>query len=74
MPGNSGTHLHVTAAAVQVVQEAAIKGPTSPKPYSCDMHILDSVQDRKQVTYMTMEDWSQAQQVDPTLSLAITRL
>ena len=30
IPDNSGTHLKVTAAAVWAVQEAAIKGPTSP--------------------------------------------
>ena len=30
IPDNSGTHLQVTAAPVQVVQEAALEGPTSP--------------------------------------------
>ena len=30
MPDNSGTHLQVKAAAVQAMQEAALKGPTSP--------------------------------------------
>ena len=44
MPGNSGTHLKVTAAAVQAVQEAALKGPASPiKAYSYDLHVLDAV-------------------------------
>ena len=28
-PDNSGTHLKVTATAVQAVQEAALKGPAS---------------------------------------------
>ena len=37
MSDNSGTHLKVTAAVVQAVQEAALKGPTSPiEAYSCD--------------------------------------
>ena len=48
MPDNSGSHLKVTAAVVQAVQEAALKGPTSPiEAYSCDLHILDTVQDSK---------------------------
>ena len=57
------------------VQEAALKGPTSPiEAYSCDLHVLDAVQDSQQVTCMTLEDWHQAQQVDPTLHLVISRL
>ena len=71
IPDNSGTHLQVIAAAVQ----AALKGPTSPiEAYSCDMHILDSVQYSQQVTCMTLEDWHQAQQADPILTLVISRL
>ena len=75
MPDNSDTHLKVTAIAVQAVQEAALEGPVSPtEAYSCDLHILDAVQDSQQVTCMTLEDWCQAQEVDPVLSLVITRL
>ena len=75
MPDNSGTHLKVTGAAVQAVQEATLKGPVSPiKAYSYDLHILDAVQDSQQVTYMTLEDWHQAQQADPTLSVVVSRL
>ena len=75
MPDNSGTHLKVTAAAVQAVQEATLEGPTSPiETYSCDLHGLDTVQDSQQVTCMTLEDWHQAQQADPTLSHVISRL
>ena len=75
MPGNLGTHLQVTAAAVQAVQDTALKGLTSPiKAYSCNLYILDSVQDSQQVTCMTLEDWHQAQQADPTLHLVISRL
>ena len=75
MPDNSGTNLQITAAAVQAVQEAALEGSTSPiEAYRCNLHILDSEQDSQQVTCMTMEDWCQAQQADPTLSFIITKL
>ena len=74
MPDNSGTHLKVTAEVVQAVQEAALKGPASPiEAYSYDLHILDAVQDSHQVTCMTLKDWHQAQHLDPTLSLVISR-
>ena len=75
MHDNSGSHLKVTAAAVQALQVAALKGPVSPiKAYSYDLHILDAVQDSQHVTCMTLEDWGQAQQGNPTLSLVISRL
>ena len=75
MPDNSGTHPKVTAAVAWAVQEAALKGPTSPiEAYSCNLHILDAVQDSWQVACMTLEDWHQAQQADPTLCLVISRL
>ena len=75
MHGKSGTHLQVTAAAVWAVQEASLKGPTSPtEANSCDLHFLDSVQVSQQVACMTKKDWHEAQQVDQTLSLVITRL
>ena len=75
MPDSSGTHLKVTTAAMQVVQEAAIQGPTSPiEAYSSDLHILDLLQDSKQIVGMTFKDWHQAQEADPVLSLVITRL
>ena len=57
VPNNSGTHLKVTAAAVQAVQEAALEGPVSPiKAHSYDLYVLDTVQDNQQVTCMTLED------------------
>ena len=75
MPDNSGTHLKVTATAVWAVQEAALKGPVSPiEAYSCNLHVLDAVQDSQQVICMTSEDLSWTQKVDPVLSLVITRL
>ena len=75
IPGNSGTHLQVMAAVVWAMQEVALEGLTSPiEAYSCDLHILDPIQDSQQVTCMSIEDWHQAQQEDPTLSLVIARL
>ena len=75
MPDSSGTHLKFTATAVQAVQEATLKGLVSPiEAYSCNLHVLDAIQDSKQVACMTLEDWCQAQEVDPVLSLVITRL
>ena len=75
IPDNSGTHLKVTATAVQAVQEAVLKGPVSPiEAYSCDLHILHAVQGSQQVACMTLEDWHEAQEVDPVLILVITRL
>ena len=72
MPDNSGTHLKVTAVAVWGVQGAALKGAASPnEAYSCNLHMLDMVQDSQQVTCITLEDWCQAQQVDPTLCLVM---
>ena len=38
------------------------------------LHVLDAVQDSQQVACMTLEDWCQAKEVDPVLSLVITRL
>ena len=75
MPDSSATHLKVTAEVVQAVQEATREGLGSPiEAYSCDLHILDAIQDSKQVTCMTLEDWHQAQEADPVLSLVVTRL
>ena len=75
MPDSSGTHLKVTTAAVQAVQEAALQGPPSHiEAYSSDLHVLDILQDSKQIASMTLEDWCQAQEADPVLSLVITRL
>ena len=56
------THLQVTDAVVHAMQEATLKGPVTPiEAYSCDLHILGSVEDSPQVTYMTIDDWHQAQ-------------
>ena len=42
----SGMHHWVTAAAVWAMQEATLKGPTSPiKAYSCDLHVMDLAED-----------------------------
>ena len=75
IPDNTSTHIKVTAAAMQAVQEAALQGPASPiEAYSSDLHVLDVLQDSKQIASMTLEDWHQAQEVDPILSLVIARL
>ena len=76
MPDCSGTHLKVTVAAMQAVQEPALQGPVSPiEAYSSDLHILDILQDSKQkFASMTLEDWHHAQEAEPVLSLVIARL
>ena len=75
MPGNTSTCIKVTAAAMQAVQEASLQGPASPiEAYSSDLHVLDMLQDSNQVASMTLEDWCQAQEADPVLSLAVARL
>ena len=58
MPDSSGTHLKITTAAMQAVQEAALQGPTSHiEAYSSDLHVLDVLQDSKQIASMILEDW-----------------
>ena len=75
IPNDTSTHIKVTAAAMQAVQEAALQGSASPiEAYSNDLHVLDILQDSNQVASMTLEDWCQAQEADPILSLVITRL
>ena len=75
MPYNLGNHLLAMTAVVDTMQEASLESPTSLiEAHSCNLHVLDSVQDSQQVTCMTIEDWHQAQQMDPTLSLVIPRL
>ena len=55
------TQDHILKSQLWAVQEATLKGPSSPiKAYSYDLHILDAVQDSQQVTCMTLEDWHQA--------------
>ena len=75
MPDNTSTHIKVTAAAGQAVQEAAFQEPASPiEAYSSDLHVLDILQDSNQVASMTLKDWCQAQEMGPILSLVIARL
>ena len=75
MPDNLGTHLQVTAVAVQAMQEATIEGPVSPiEAYRCNLHVLDSIGDSPHVTCMTMNDWHQAQWTDLVLILVIAGL
>ena len=68
VPDTSETHHWVTAVAVQAMQEAALKGLMSPtEANSCNLHVLDQVEDGLQVTCMTTDDWQQAHLVDPIL-------
>ena len=58
MPDNTSTHIKVTAAAMQAVQEATLQGSASPtEAYSSDLHVLDVLQDSNQFASMTLEDW-----------------
>ena len=75
IPYNSGIHLQVIAVGVLAMQDDAPEGPASPaEAYSCNLHILDPVQDGQQATCMTIEEWHQVLQTDSSLSLVIIRL
>ena len=57
------------------MQEATLEGPVSPiEAYSCDLHVLDPVEDSLQVTCMTADDWQWAQPTDPILGQVIIRM
>ena len=75
MPDNLDTSLEVTATAVRAIQEAALDKPTCPiEAYSYDLHVVGAIQDSQQVAQMTLDDWQQAQEVDPVLGKIIKRL
>ena len=75
MPDSLGTSLKVNAVAVRAIQEAALDQPAYPiEAYSCDLHVIGAIQDSKQVAQMTLDDWQQAQEVDPVLGIIIKRL
>ena len=64
-----------TESLVQAMQEAICEGLTSPiEAYSCNLCVVDSVEDGPQVTCMTTEDLQQAQLADPILGQVITRM
>ena len=57
------------------MQEAAFKGPMSPiEVYCCNLQVLDPVGDGPKVTYMTTDEWYQAQQADLVLGLVIEKM
>ena len=57
MPDTSDKCVQVTAAAVQAMQEAALKGSLSPiEAYSSNLHVPYSVEDSQQVACMTADD------------------
>ena len=75
MPDSSGTGLKVNAAAIRAIQEAALDQPACPiEAYSCDLHVIGAIQDSQQVAKMTLDNWWQAQEVDPVLGIIIKRL
>ena len=75
MPDSSGTSLNVNAAAIRAIQEAALDQPACPiEAYSCDLHVVGAIQDSQQIAQMTLDDWWQAQEVDPVLDIIIKRL
>ena len=67
MPDNLGTSLKVTATAARAIQEAALEKPVV-------LHVIGAIQDSQQVAQMTLDDWWQAQESDPVLSIIIKRL
>ena len=72
MHANLGTSLKVNAAAIRAIQEAALDQPACPiEAYSCSLHVIGAIQDSQQVAQMTLDDWQQAQEVDPVLSIII---
>ena len=75
MPDNSGTSQKVNAPAIRAIQEAALDQPACPiGAYSYDLHVVGAIQDSQQVAQMTLDDWQQAQEVDPVLGIIIKRL
>ena len=75
MPASLGTSLKVNAAAIRAIQEAALDQPVCPiEAYSCDLHVIGAIQDSQQVAQMTLDDWWQAQEVDPVLGIIVKRL
>ena len=75
MPDNLGTSLKDNAAATRAIQEAALDQPACPiEAYSYDLHVIRAIQYSQQVAQMTLDDWWQAQEVDPVLGIIIKRL
>ena len=76
MSDNLGTSFKVTAAAVRAIQEAALEKPVCPiEAYSYDLLVMGgAIQDSKQVAQMTLDDWQQAQEADPVLSIVMAKL
>ena len=76
MPDSTSTHIKVTAAAMQAVQEDALQGPASPiEAYSNDLHVLGMYFR----TVTKLPAWPsrtgiKAKKQIPVLSLVITRL
>ena len=75
VPNALGTQHQITAAVEQAMQEAALKSPMSPtEAYSCNLHVMNLVEDSPQVTCMTAKDWQQPQLADPILGRVIVKM
>ena len=75
MPDNLHTDLKVNAATIRAILEAALDQPACPiEAYSYNLHVIGAIQDSQQVAQMTLDDWWQAQEVDPVLGIIIRRL
>ena len=75
MPDSSRTGQKVHAAAIRAIQEAALDQPACPiEAYSCDLHVIGTIQDSQQVAQMTLDDWQKAQEADLVLSIIIKRM
>ena len=70
MPTTLGIHYKVTAVAVCVMQDAALRGSACPnEAYSCNLCVLDPEWDGTQVASMTSDDWHQTQWADFVLAM-----
>ena len=75
MPETSDTQHQVTAVEMWAMQEATPEGPMSPiEACSCDLHVLDPVQNSMKVACMTADDWQWTQPAEPIMGQVILRM
>ena len=70
------TAMHcLLAAIVPTIEEVVLESPSSLiEASSCNLHVLDPMENIEQVSCMTIEDWQWAQLVDPILRMVIAKL
>ena len=57
------------------MHEATLEGPPSSiEAYSCNLCVLDPMEDGPKITCMTGNDWQQAELADPVLGQVIARM